>query len=39
LYGSIAGVIVLITWIFITSTVLLLGGEINSMSKNEADIK
>lgn len=34
LYGSIAGVIVLITWIFLTSTVLLLGGEINSISGN-----
>jgi len=34
LYGSIAGVIVLITWIFLTSTVLLLGGEINSLGSN-----
>ena len=37
LYGSIAGILVLITWIFLTSTVLLLGGEINSISKNKAD--
>lgn len=34
LYGSIAGVIVLITWIFLTSMVLLLGGEINSFGSN-----
>lgn len=34
LYGSIAGVIVLITWIFLTSTALLLGGEINSLGSN-----
>ncbi len=33
LYGSIAGIIILITWIYITSMVLLLGGEINSLCK------
>lgn len=33
LYGSIAGVIILIIWIYITSMVLLLGGEINSLSQ------
>ena len=33
LYGSIAGIIILITWIYITSFVLLLGGEINSLTK------
>ncbi len=33
LYGSIAGIIILITWVYITSMVLLLGGEINSLRK------
>ncbi len=32
LYGSIAGIVVLITWIYITSLVVLLGGEINSLN-------
>ena len=33
LYGSIAGIIILVTWIYITSMVLLLGGEINALSQ------
>ena len=32
LYGSIAGIVILVTWIYITSLVILLGGEINSLS-------
>lgn len=31
LYGSIAGIVILVTWIYITSLVILLGGEINAM--------
>ena len=31
LYGSIAGVVILVIWIYITSLVVLLGGEINSL--------
>ena len=38
LYGSIAGIIILVTWIFITSSVLLLGGEINSINANKNEI-
>ena len=37
LYGSIAGIVILITWIYITSSVLLLGGEINSMHQKKED--
>ncbi len=40
LYGSIAGIVILITWIYITSLVILLGGEINSVSQtNKSDVK
>ncbi len=31
IYGSIAGVIMLVTWIYITSFVILTGGEINAV--------
>ncbi len=31
IYGSIGGVILLVTWIYITSFLILLGGEINSV--------
>lgn len=31
LYGSLAGIVVLITWLYICSIMLLLGGEINSI--------
>ncbi|MBE7038691.1 MAG: YihY/virulence factor BrkB family protein [Ruminococcaceae bacterium] len=30
IYGSIAGVVVLITWVFISSYIILIGGEINA---------
>jgi membrane protein len=32
LYGSIAGIVILVIWIYITSMVILLGGEINAMN-------
>ena len=30
IYGSIAGIVVLFTWIFVTAYIILIGGEINS---------
>lgn len=33
LYGSIGAVIVLMVWLFLTSIIILLGGEINSLSR------
>ncbi len=30
IYGSIAGIVVLFTWIFVTSYIILIGGEINA---------
>ena len=31
LYGSIGAVIILLTWLFITSIIIILGGEINAV--------
>jgi membrane protein len=33
-YGSLGGVIVLLVWLFISSIVIILGGEINATLKN-----
>ena len=30
IYGSIAGIVVLFTWIFVTAYIILIGGEVNS---------
>ena len=38
IYGSIAGVVMLVTWIYITSLVILSGGEINSVYKGIKNI-
>jgi membrane protein len=35
-YGSIGGVIVLLTWLFITGFILLMGGEINALIEQAA---
>nr|WP_278279672.1 YhjD/YihY/BrkB family envelope integrity protein [Clostridium sp. DMHC 10] len=35
IYGSIGAVIVLMTWLFIGSFILILGGEINSAILNK----
>lgn len=39
LYGSIAGIVILVTWIYITSVVILLGGEINALSQIKKEPK
>ena len=36
-YGSLGGVIVLLVWLFISSIVIILGGEINATLKNLRD--
>lgn len=40
-YGSLGGVIILLVWLFISSMVIILGGEINATLKNlkESDYK
>lgn len=35
-YGSIAGVIVLMLWLYLTGVVMLLGGEINAQIEHAA---
>ncbi|MBA2486556.1 MAG: YihY/virulence factor BrkB family protein, partial [Nitrospira sp.] len=35
-YGSIAGVIVLMLWLYLTGVVMLLGGEINARIEEAA---
>ena len=32
-YGSLGGVIALISWLYISTLIILLGGELNSISK------
>ncbi len=39
IYGSIAGVVMLVTWIYITSLVILTGGEINSVYNRIKNMK
>ena len=34
-YGSIAGVIILIFWLYITSVILILGAQINAIKHKE----
>ncbi|PID02012.1 MULTISPECIES: YihY/virulence factor BrkB family protein [unclassified Sporosarcina] len=38
-YGSIAGIIVLIMWLYLSAIILLLGGTINSVVKNRQEYK
>ena len=42
IYGSLGAIIILITWLYITSIILILGGEVNSVMvirKNNLSIR
>ena len=36
-YGSIGGVVVLMTWLYITGLIFILGGEVNALLEHESD--
>lgn len=37
MYGSISAVVILLLWLFLTSFIILLGGELNSVTENYAE--